>query len=378
MGVHEARTSKAWASFLMVARAVTHILATGENVVLVTPTTGNRGVALRHAVARAHSLGIVNEQNLRIACLVPNANTYKVCDGPLSRTARLRALNPVFACDVADPAGVTNLGLAACEQISGRLADQGIKTWYTVDIRNYLLADAVRAFVDWRIAPPLVTTGKRVHAHAVSNASGPLGYELGREVLADAGHPSDAPAYLIVQHLRTPDMVLDWRFGSTDRGNLPRYRPAAGGVGVVQAEDPHFPFFAGDAEEQIDPTFDTRAPATAPAMSSLLRARGRGGVVVSKRDCETRLPQTRRLCAQFGIHLPSDIGELREWSLVMTMTGVQVARERGIVEPTDEIILHASGSYVAGRHRALPNEWWVRTDNAETIAATICAAGSGG
>nr|WP_239150329.1 DUF6002 family protein [Streptomyces sp. SID13588] len=374
MGVPEVRTTKAWASLLMVARAVTHIRATGERVMLVTPTSGNKGAALRHAVARALSLGIVDDESLRIACLLPKGNTYKLWDGPLSRTSRLRTLNPVFACDTDDPADVKNLGLAVCETAAGRLTAQGVRTWYTLDIRNYLFADAIRAFVDWRISPPQVTAGKRVHAHAVSSAFGLLGYEFGREVLRAAGHqpPGADPAYLIVQHLRTPDMVLDWRFGSFDREHLPCYRPTPDGAGVVQSEDPHFPYVADSPEEEIDPTFYTRSPATAPAMSSLLRARGRGGLVVSRRDCETHMPTTRWLCAQFGIHLPQDITELREWSLVMAMTGVQVARERGIVDAADEIILHASGSYAAHQYRALPGAWCAPADSTETIARAMC------
>jgi pyrroline-5-carboxylate reductase len=380
MGLPEVRTTKAWASLLMVARAVTHIRETGERVVLVTPTSGNKGAALRHAVARAHSLGIVDEASLRIACLVPRASTYKFQDGPLSRTPRLRALNQVFVCDTEEPADVKNLGLAVCESIAGRLARQGTRTWYTLYVRNYLLADAVRAFVDRRISPPPATAGKRVHAHAVSSAFGLLGYEFGREVLREAGHAADGadPAYLIIQHLRTPDMVLDWRFGSFDRCHLPRYRPHPDGTGVEQTEDPHFPYFAGAADEQIDPTFYTRSPATAPAMSSLLHARGRGGVVVSMRDCAVHLPRTRRLCARFGIDLPEDISQLREWSLVMAMTGVQVARERSIVDAADEIVLHASGSYAAGQYRALPEKWCVPANRAEIIAAAIRDAGSRG
>jgi pyrroline-5-carboxylate reductase len=376
MGTPEVRTTKAWASLLMVARAVAHIQATGERVLLVTPSSGNKASALRHAVGRALSLGLVGDDSLRIACLVPKGNAYKLWDGPLSRSSRLRALNPVFACNTPEPADVKSLGLAVCETAGERLAADGVRAWYTLDIRNYLLADAVRAFVDWRISPPQVSVGKRVHAHAVSSAFGLLGFEFGRETLASAGlRLADAePGYLIVQHLRTPDMVLNWRFGSSDHSHLPHYRPAADGDGVIQSKDPHFPYHADSVDEEIDPTFYTRAPATAPAMSSLLRARGRGGVVVARRDCVTRLPTTRQLCAQFGIDLPADITQLREWSLVMVMTGVQVALERGIIAADDEVVVHASGNFAAHDYRSLPEVWPAAPDSIEDMVRRICGS----
>src|SRR5207249_3727973 len=41
------QTTKTFASLLIVARAVTHIRRTGESVMIVTPTSANKGVALR-------------------------------------------------------------------------------------------------------------------------------------------------------------------------------------------------------------------------------------------------------------------------------------------------------------------------------------------
>ena len=44
------------------------------------------------------------------------------------------------------------------------------------------------------------------------------------------------------------------------------------------------------------------------------------------------------------IGLPQDPGSLREWSLVMVMTGVLTAIDRDVL-PGRHVVIHASGSY---------------------------------
>ena len=70
------RTTKTTASLLIVARAVRHIQTTGDSVLLFTPSSGNKAVALRDAVARALELRLVTPDRLRIVTLTPSAALY--------------------------------------------------------------------------------------------------------------------------------------------------------------------------------------------------------------------------------------------------------------------------------------------------------------
>ncbi len=209
--------------------------------------------------------------------------------------------------------------------------------------------------------------------HAVSSAFGLLGYEFGRSVLARAGLPARAPepGYLLVQHLRTPDMVLHWEYGSFDYGNIPRYLPVPGQAVVAQYANPRYPEVAESPDEEIDPTFYTREPSTAAAMTALLRERGGGGVVISRRDCTRMYDRVRALCAALGAALPGDPESLREWSLVMAATGSLVARDKGFVDPADEIFIHASGSYADEDYQPVPESQWQVTSSAQSIARRL-------
>ena len=373
MSVAGVRTTKAWPSLFMAARAVAHVRATGESVVLVTPTSGNKGSALRNAVGRAVEAGLVEPEQLRIACLVPRRGAFKIWHGPLSASPRLAGLNPVFVCDVDQPADVKRLALDACRAAQQPLAARNTRVWYTLDIRNYHMGDMFRAFVEARLSPPPTPAPRRVHVHAVSSAFGLLGYEFGRSVLARAGLPARAPepGYLLVQHLRTPDMVLHWEYGSFDYGNIPRYLPVPGQAVVAQYANPRYPEVAESPDEEIDPTFYTREPSTAAAMTALLRERGGGGVVISRRDCTRMYDRVRALCAALGAALPGDPESLREWSLVMAATGSLVARDKGFVDPADEIFIHASGSYADEDYQPVPESQWQVTSSAQSIARRL-------
>lgn len=348
MGVPGVSTTKAWASLLMVARAVTHVRATGENVLLVTPTSGNKGSALRHAVAAAVSSGCVTPEQVRIATMVPQANGYKVWANSLDATERTAALNPVFVCRTDQPADVKKLALDAVAVAAGALAARNTRAWYTLDLRNYYHADAVRACVEARLDPPRPGSPRRVHAHAVSSAYGLLGYEFGRTVLRDLGElpAGPDPSYLLVQHLSTCDMVLHGLHGSFDRANLPSYDAMPDGT-YRQTADPRFPYVTSALDEEIDPTFYSREPATAEAMTPLLHERGGSGIVVSRQECLTAYPRVRALCDELGVTLPADPADLREWSLVIACTGVLTAQERGLLDPADDVVIHGSGTYTS-------------------------------
>ncbi len=107
----QTRTTKTLASAVMIARAARHIRQTGERLLLLTPTSGNKGTALRDAIARAYQTGLVSPAELRIAMVVPQVSAGKLRDSPLSADEALRTASPVMVADVARPA--TSRGSAA-------------------------------------------------------------------------------------------------------------------------------------------------------------------------------------------------------------------------------------------------------------------------
>jgi hypothetical protein len=53
----------------------------------------------------------------------------------------------------------------------------------------------------------------------------------------------------------------------------------------------------------------------------------------------------RELVAGTGRDLPEDPGELREWSLVMALTGTLNALDRNLLPHVSEVVVHGSGWY---------------------------------
>jgi Family of unknown function (DUF6002) len=210
----------------MVARAVRHIRATGESLLLVTPSSANKGSALRDAVSRAIECQLVEPHQLRIAIVVPRQGLAKIWSLPLSELPHLRALNPIFVADTEDGRVVKEMTRSFVREHSAQLYEQlGLRAWHTYDLDNYRMADAVRAFVEadhlGYPTPPTV----RSHAQAVSSAFGLLGYHCGWRVLTESiGRDCGPhPQWFLVQHLGTPDLVLNQLFGSFVRDNLPAY-----------------------------------------------------------------------------------------------------------------------------------------------------------
>ena len=340
------QTTKTVASLLIVARAVAYIRATGERVLIVSPTSGNKGVALRDAVWRAIDAGLVGPRDLRVAVIAPHSCAMKLRGGELGESVELRALNPLFLYAGETAEEVKSIG----REVAGRLAledvgARGLRVWSTLKLENYLPADALRAAFEQSVMPLGTAKRRRVHAHAVSSAFGLLGYTAGLEFLQDRGQISDhdRPGYLLVQHLGTPDMVLNLCHGDCDRARIPFYRANEMNGLLEQEVDLHFPFATMDAEEILDGTFYTHRPVTCEAMSSLIARYGGDGIVVSLFECLERYPAVRQRLRGLQL-LPTDARQLREWSVVMAMTGVMNAIDRGLIGDC-EVVVHGSGCY---------------------------------
>jgi hypothetical protein len=350
MGNEWTRTTKSGASGTMVARAVHAIRTGGQPIVIITPTSGNKGTALRDAVARAVHLGLVEPHELRIVMVVPRPSAGKLRRGFLDDDPTFAAYNPVVVAGVTTGAEVKQFGADAVELAAGLAAEHGYRLWYSLDLDNYRFGDSMRAFVEAECAPSLPAAPARVHAHPVSSAFGLLGYELGLTVLdrAGAAHglqpPARHPAFLLVQHLATPDMVLSLRHGSFGREGMPAYHRESDGGPYLQRDDPSFPYATDALDERIDATFYTATPATSTEINGIVARHGGTGIVVSRRECVDRYHEIRAVLAPWR-ELPADPAQLREWSLVMGMCGLLNAIDRGLLAPDAEVMLHGSGCF---------------------------------
>lgn len=340
----EVRTTKTTASLLMVARAVHHIRRTGESILIFSPSSGNKAVALRDAVARAIEIGLATPDELRIATLTPTRTTYKFRRNLLTESEELRRLNPIMTLDGPQPAAVKELGqeFVRAAQIE---SPRECRIWYTLDIANYKVADACRAFFEYEFSGSDLAHGRRLHAHSVSSAYGLLGYQHGLGVLADLDLPIAQPGFLLVQHMATSDMVAHHLSGGAgfemdiDYQSDPR-------TGLLrQQASPHFPYATWSLGEDLDPTFYTKAPVTSPEMTGLIAAHGGTGIVVSLYECLTRYGLARQMLARSGCELPADPRALAEWSLVMVLTGMTNAADRALIDQFDEVVVHGSGMY---------------------------------
>lgn len=370
MGNPGTHTTKTFASLLIVARAVEHIRRTGGNVCIFTPTSANKGIALRDAVARAYASGLATPGQLRIVVLAPETTNAKFRDDALSADPALRAANPLLRFGGADPEGVKALGKAFVTGYAAAAHAAGTTLWFSLDLRNYLVADAARAAFEADVSPTSAA-GRRWHAHAVSSAFGLLGYNAGRDLLEAQGgaDAADRPGFLLVQHLGTPDMVLSLAHGDFSRDALPAYRRDNGSL--VQSDTPRFPAVTDDPAEVLDPTFYTHRPVTSPAMNDLIAKHGGDGIVVSRRECVARYPLLREWFAGTARPLPDDPAALREWSLVMAGTGVANAVDRGLVPDGVEIVVHGSGSYTVDDYAPMPDAAVTRVATTEDIAGAV-------
>lgn len=344
MGNPGTRTAKTLTATVTVARAVRHTDRTGEPVVILTPSSANMATALRDAVLRAYQAGLADPDTLRIVTLVPDSAQPKLWASPLSEDPALAARNPMCVLDMDHPDHVETVALGALHEYADEVYERtGARLWHALDLADRRCADAVRAFAEYADLPADPARG-RMHAHAVSSASGLLGHHFGTTLLPEPVRSR----YFLVQHLATPHLVRSLH-GITS----PYYgfHPATGLY--RQDEEPRYPATTFDVAENLETTFYTRKPATSSAMNEIIRAQGGGGIVVSLHECLTQYGRIRSLLGGAGVTLPADPRSLREWSLVMVMTGVLNGVERGLVD-ADEVVVHASGSYDTSHYRPIP------------------------
>jgi hypothetical protein len=368
MGNPGTRTVKTLASHVIVARAIRHIDETAEPVMILTPSSANKATALRDAVLRAHRLGLAHPDDLQIVTVVPDVARHKLWSSTLSSDPELAVRNPMCVLERNHPAHVKEVALQALAGASQELyARLGIRLWHTLDLANYRCADAVRAFAE-RATLPAAPGVTRAHAHSVSSAFGLLGHHFGTTMLPEVETPSQ---YFLVQHMATPDMVL-----SLYDMEPPEYTldPATGLY--RQDADPHYPAATYDPAEDLEPTFYTRNPATRTEMNEIIGRQGGGGVVVSLHECLDRYEEIRALLANARVRLPADPRALREWSLVMAMTGVLNGIERGLLE-VDEVVVHGSGSYTAADFTPMSNRVVRQVGSAADLRKAIFEAAYG-
>ncbi|HET8658006.1 MAG TPA: DUF6002 family protein, partial [Micromonosporaceae bacterium] len=374
------QTTKTFASLLIVARAVEYVRRTGEPVMIFSPTSANKGTALRDAVLRAVTTGLVTPEQLRIVTLAPRSCLLKLRTSRLAEDPRLRALNPLLLYTGDEAEAVKALGREFVTANAAALRrEQGVNVWFSLELRNYLVADTARAFFEHQVDPTDGAGRPRLHAHAVSSAFGLLGYHAGREVLEAAGLASAAtrPASLLVQHLGTPDMVLSLAYGDFDRSRVPAYRlDPDSGLYRREGGEPRFPEVTYDPDEVLDPTFYTHRPATSPAMNEIIARYGGAGIVVSLAECIARYPYLRGWLASSPRPLPADLRTLREWSTVMAFTGVLNAIDRGLVEPGRDVVVHGTGGYTTADFDPLDACALTPVRTVSDIAAAVTGAGA--
>ncbi|SEC68184.1 hypothetical protein SAMN04490185_1888 [Pseudomonas frederiksbergensis] len=348
------QTTKTFASTLIVARAIRHIQETGESILLFSPSSGNKAIALRDAVLRALKTKLAHPEQLRIVTLTPAQTTGKLRRTELYDDPRLRALNPVFVLDTESPEAVKVVGQQFKALFNRRpLGDS--KLWHFLRLENYRFSDQVRAFFDCEYGDAWDTDRRTVHVHAVSSAYGLLGYCSGVEVLKRQRTPISMPSFLLVQHLATSDMVLHLLDGNFEGASAPSYTQAPNGL-WVQTVSAHFPAATWSPDEVLEPTFYTHLPPTAEEMTGHVRANGGSGIIVSLYECMQRYSECVQLLADTPVSLPADPRDLKEWSLVMTMTGCMNAIDRQLLEGMDGCTIHASGSYCREDYEAIPAE----------------------
>ena len=121
----------------------------------------------------------------------------------------------------------------------------------------------------------------------------------------------------------------------------------------------------------LDPTFYTHRPPTAESMSALIQRYGGDGIVVSLAECLQRYPALREQLGGDAGPLPRDPRRLREWSLVMALTGVANAAGRGLLPTGADLVVHGSGSYGDGDFAPVPDDGIRAVRTVEDVAAAL-------
>jgi len=364
------QTTKTFASTLIVARAIRHIQDTGDSILLFSPSSGNKAIALRDAVLRALKAKLVHPEQLRIVTLTPSQTIGKIRRTELYDDDQLRALNPVFILDATSPEAVKVVGQQFKELFSHNPLGE-LKLWHSLRLENYRFSDQARAFFDFEYGDAWDTDRKTVHVHAVSSAYGLLGYCSGVEVLKQQNKPVSTPSFLLVQHLATSDMVLHLLDGNFEGASTPSYKQSSNGL-WTQSGSPYFPTTTWSPDEILEPTFYTHLPATATEMSGLVKANGGAGIVVSLYECMQRYSECAQLLTSTPVKLPADPRDLKEWSLVMALTGCLNAIDRQLLIGMDGCTIHASGSYCRQDYEAMPTDGLSFVSSAEEMMEKLC------
>lgn len=342
------QTTKSFASLTMVARAAHHTARMAEPVIIVSPSSGNKAMALRAAVARAYERGFASPDTLRVVAVLPHSSIRKLRSSALSCSPERQAANPVIIHECRPAERVKTDVLSA---VSAAVPESsGWRTWYSLSLDNYRSADALRAFVEHEYAPTTSSPQPRWHAHAVSSAYGLLGYSLGLTVLdhalrAASDIPSPIvrhPRFFLVQQAATSRLVREVH-GIADAPTY-SYRSSTGMY--HQDSSLVFPAAIHDPEEVIDPTFYTASPGTAGEVAAVTACHGGGGVVVSAAECRRSYATIRALLRTANHDLPGDPERLAEWSVVMAFAGVMRGIDSGQIGEGDEVVIHGSGMYV--------------------------------
>lgn len=354
----ETQTTKAYPSLAMVMRAVAHIQKTGENIMILVATSGNKGIALRAAVERAIKLGLVTPQQLRVMMIVGTKSVLKLRQSDLFTEPELRKLNPVVLYDGKEPAFVKQIGKNFYDQYADDILQKSnTRIWYSLNLDNYQTIDTTRAFFEHEYNESHLhqDASKVIHAHAVSSAFGLIGHRLGRSILEDFNicPKEEAPGYFLVQHLETPDMVLHYCFDSFSKEHMPTYKLDQDGL-FKQNTDIRFPAVTKDVNENLDPTFYTKQPVTSPQVTKMIRELGGGGIVVSLYECQQRYRQIRELLKPTQVALPESLDSIQEWSLIMVFTGVLNAIDRNLLPESVRIVIHGSGFYTSNDYEKIP------------------------
>lgn len=346
----DTNTTKSFASLLTVAKLINHIKTTNETIILLTPSSGNKAIAFRSAVARAITMGLVPKEKLRTFSIIPKRSQEKFRESVLYQDKTLRELNPFFIFSGDEPEDVKRIVYNFYQKNVPILMNKGIRLWYSLHINNYKIADSIRAFFDYEMfhfEKNSTLFKNRWHAQAVSSAFGLIGYNLGCEVLAQQNllSKADFPGYMLIQHAATPDMILHLYNQTFSRSHFPQYAYSEQENLFVQHENPHFPYYTYDLNEILEPTFYTHKPATAGFMTGLINTYGGTGIVVSLAECINRYPLIRRMLQEVDIHLPPDLRRVGEWSTIIALTGILNAIDRNLIPSKKLINLHATGFY---------------------------------
>ncbi|MEU5595948.1 DUF6002 family protein [Streptomyces sp. NPDC020298] len=369
------RTTKTFGSSVIVARAVRHTELTGEPVLLVTPSAANKAVALRNAVLRAYEVGLSDPSRLRVVTVVPASSLPKLWASGLDADPALHAANPMGVYSGPEREHVKKITTAAIDDlVANDPVLRGFRVWYTLNPKNYMVADFIRTLFEYECFPPV---GERWHTHAVSSAYGFLGHDLGRQMAAEDGVRFDVPQrYLLVQHLETPDLVSAVTGIDIETVVRDLYRAAGDGLLTRPADaDSRLPEYCYSPGERLERTFYTRNPPTTKAVRRLVADHGGDGIVVSLPECVNRYAFVRDLLRGADFHrLPEDPRQLREWAMVMSAVGCLNAIDRDVIPAGADVVIHGSGAYSEGEFDQIDRSRLIEVNTPDEVRALIGGA----